>query len=119
MTCYQGGDEVTPETLQALQNIATILAILVSALSVYLSWQKVGNKSKEEAVWRALVDKKLQDIVDTVKEMKDNEKSNTKLIAELATKLSGIDMKVSTHDALFEKVWSRIDDLKKMVRGEK
>ncbi len=106
---------MTADTFQAVQNIATILAILVSALSVYLSWQKVGSKSKEEAVWRALVDQKLQSIVDSMHEMKDTEKNNTKLIAELATQLSTIDARLSGHDAMFDKVWSRIDELKKAV----
>ncbi len=99
-----------------INSIMPILALFGSALSLYVTWQKINSKSKDEAVWRALVDDKLQRIVDSVKDLRETEKTNTQLISSLSSDLTAINFILKQHAEDIHALEKKLDELRGDVK---
>jgi hypothetical protein len=81
------------------------VAVISSVVTVYINWQKIGERTKEEAVWRAVVTNDLKDLKAGVDSLKDNERDNSYLIRELQIKVEG-------NGKAIEKAWRAIDEMR-------
>lgn len=102
-------NKVTVE--QFLQTIVTGLAVISSILATYLNWKKAGEKTQDDAVWKALTDKKLLDLSERLKDIKDDNKEIKALMQKQSNDISQISTSVYDHERQLVAAWKNIDAL--------
>ena len=88
--------------------VVALLSVIGCCVSIIVGGRKIGAKSKEDAVWKALVDHRLEEIAKDVKEFLVTEKANKEAISSLTSRVNDL-------EGGLKAAWNWIDELKKKL----
>ena len=96
----------------AIENIITILAVVGSALTIFLNLRKFGDNIKSEAEWRTGVNIDMKNMLDKMSEMLSAQKDNAVLIRELIEARIKLEHEIDKLKNEQTTIWKRADELK-------
>lgn len=98
------------------ETLTVLASVLCTAFTLFFHFKKIGEDGQKAAVWRALVDEKLKDIADDVKEWTLIAKGNAEDIRELASKTQSHEHRLATLERENKTAFAKIDELRKELR---
>lgn len=94
-----------------IDRFGSILAVVGASITIWLTYKSSRDQHAKGEVWRAITDKKLNDISDCATEMKTDIKAINFNAQQMSERISKVESRQDFQGRQIDKAWEKIDEL--------